>query len=197
MRTALLVAFVLSVSAGALNAFEAEGLASWYGGKFQGRRTANGEIFDTNELTAAHRTLPFESIVRVTNTLNDRSVIVRINDRGPFVDNRIIDLSRAAADAIGLTAVGVAPVVLEVLHKQQETTLRTIQVGAYSERGNALAAVERLSSDGFAPVIESDADDPARPIHRVILQGIEEREIPNLRSRLAGLGYGDILVRKK
>jgi rare lipoprotein A len=195
MRIALLVAFVLSVSAGAVNAFEAEGLASWYGGKFQGRRTASGEIFDTNELTAAHRSLPFESIVRVTNTLNDRSVVVRINDRGPFVDNRIIDLSRAAADAIGLTAV--APVVLEVLHKQQETTLRTIQVGAYSERGNALAAVERLSSGGLSPVIESDADDPRRPIHRVILQGIEESEIPDLRGRLADLGYGDILVRKK
>ena len=67
-----------------------EGLASWYGGKFQGRKTASGERFDTNKLTAAHRTLPFDTVVKVTNLENNRSVEVRINDRGPFVEGRII-----------------------------------------------------------------------------------------------------------
>lgn len=91
------------------------GPASWYGGKFHGRRTANGERFDMNEMTAAHRSLPFGTRVRVTNERNGRSVVVRINDRGPFVDNRIIDLSRGAAAAVGMVRTGVAPVRVEVL----------------------------------------------------------------------------------
>jgi rare lipoprotein A len=91
------------------------GPASWYGGKFHGRRTANGERFNKNELTAAHRSLPFGTRVRVTNQRNGRSVVVRINDRGPFVGNRVIDLSRAAAEAVGMLRSGVAPVQLDIL----------------------------------------------------------------------------------
>jgi rare lipoprotein A len=92
-----------------------EGLASWYGPGFAGRRTASGETFDPAELTAAHRTLPFNSRVRVTNLSTGESVIVRINDRGPFVGPRIIDLSRGAAEVISLTGSGVAQVRLEPL----------------------------------------------------------------------------------
>jgi rare lipoprotein A len=91
------------------------GEASWYGGKFHGRTTANGETYDMDGLTAAHRSLPFGSRVRVTNQATNESVIVRINDRGPFVGNRVIDLSRAAAKAVRLIGPGVAPVRLEVL----------------------------------------------------------------------------------
>jgi rare lipoprotein A (peptidoglycan hydrolase) len=91
------------------------GMASWYGGGFHGRKTASGERFNMNALTAAHRSLPFGTRVLVTNTRNGRSVEVRINDRGPFVGGRVIDLSRAAASQIGLTASGVAPVRLAVL----------------------------------------------------------------------------------
>lgn len=91
------------------------GAASWYGGKFHGRLTANGERFDMNELTAAHRSLPFGTRVRVTNEHNGRSVVVRINDRGPFVGNRIIDLSRGAAAAVDMISTGVAPVRVDVL----------------------------------------------------------------------------------
>ena len=79
-----------------------EGVASWYGGKFHGRLTSSGEVFDTNEMTAAHRTLPFGTIVKVTNMDNGKSAMVKINDRGPFVDGRIIDLSRAAAEQIDM-----------------------------------------------------------------------------------------------
>lgn len=82
------------------------GLASYYSKEFHGRKTASGEPFDMNALTAAHRTLPFNTVVRVTNVRNGRSVTVRINDRGPFIAGRIIDLSYAAAKAIGLLAVG-------------------------------------------------------------------------------------------
>ncbi len=88
------------------------GLASWYGEPFHGRRTANGEVFDMNALTAAHKTLPFGTRVRVENPATGQAVVVRINDRGPFRPGRVIDLSRAAAERIGLVQAGVAPVVL-------------------------------------------------------------------------------------
>lgn len=91
------------------------GLASWYGPGFAGRRSASGEIFDPNQLTAAHKTLPFGTIVRVTNVNNGRSVVVRINDRGPYVGNRVIDLSAAAANAIGMINSGVGQVQMQIL----------------------------------------------------------------------------------
>jgi rare lipoprotein A len=91
------------------------GTASWYGQEFAGRATANGEIFDPLQFTAAHRTLPFGTLVEVTSVANGRSVRVRINDRGPFVGNRVIDLSWAAARAIGLDGPGTGPVELRVL----------------------------------------------------------------------------------
>ncbi|WP_442909648.1 septal ring lytic transglycosylase RlpA family protein [Hydrogenophaga sp.] len=88
------------------------GQASWYGEPFHGRRTASGEIFNMNELTAAHKTLPFGTLVRVRNQVTGQEVAVRINDRGPHVRGRVIDLSRAAAERIGLIPLGVAPIVL-------------------------------------------------------------------------------------
>ena len=91
------------------------GLASWYGERFQGRPTASGEPFDMRALTAAHRTLPFGTRVRVTHLENGRSVVVRVNDRGPFVEGRIIDLSRAAAEEIDMVEEGTARVRVEVL----------------------------------------------------------------------------------
>lgn len=91
------------------------GLASWYGGKFHRRRTASGELFDMRALTAAHPTLPFGSLVCVRSTVNGRSVIVRINDRGPHTRSRIIDLSRAAAQELGMIGLGLKPVELFAL----------------------------------------------------------------------------------
>lgn len=86
------------------------GVASWYGDDFHGRLTANGEIYDMNALTAAHPTLPMPSLVKVTNLKNNRSLIVRVNDRGPFVHDRLIDLSRRSADLLGLRSAGLAKV---------------------------------------------------------------------------------------
>lgn len=91
------------------------GAASWYGPKFQGRRTASGEKFDKENLTAAHPTLPFDTLVRVTNEANGKSVVVRINDRGPFSGKRIIDLSQRAAQVIGMMKTGVGSVKLDVI----------------------------------------------------------------------------------
>lgn len=90
-----------------------EGTASWYGGKFHGRKTASGERFNTYDLTAAHRTLPMNTLVKVTNLSNGKSVVVRINDRGPYVGKRVIDLSYSAANELGFVKRGVAKVRLE------------------------------------------------------------------------------------
>jgi rare lipoprotein A len=94
---------------------KSENLASYYADKYQGRKTANGEIFDTRKLTAAHKTLPFGTRVRVTNLGNGKSVVVRVNDRGPFVAGRVIDLSPAAARKLDMIRAGVTRVKLEVL----------------------------------------------------------------------------------
>src|SRR4051812_41761116 len=91
------------------------GIASYYADAYHGRTTASGETFDMYELTAAHRTLPFGTLVRVTDLDNGRSVTVRINDRGPFIDGRVIDLSLAAAEQLDMVEAGIVPVKLEVL----------------------------------------------------------------------------------
>jgi rare lipoprotein A len=98
-----------------LRRYEERGIASYYGKKFHGRMTANGERFDMRELTAAHRTLPFGTVVRVTNLNNGREVRVRINDRGPWVKGRIIDLSRGAAKKLDMIRDGIVPVRIKVV----------------------------------------------------------------------------------
>lgn len=92
--------------------FVESGIASWYGADYHGSRTANGEIYDMNTMTAAHKTLPFGSYVRVVNQDNGHHVTVRINNRGPYVDGRVIDLSRRAAQEFGIVRTGLAPVEL-------------------------------------------------------------------------------------
>lgn len=98
--------------------YDRTGIASWYGQQFQGRYTANGELYDLNEVTAAHTTLPLPSIVEVTNLSNGRSLRVRVNDRGPFADGRIIDVSRRAAQLLGFERVGTAEVRVRVLRNE-------------------------------------------------------------------------------
>lgn len=95
--------------------YKARGTASWYGTKFHGRRTANGEVYDMNAMTAAHKTLPIPCYVRVRNTKNNKTIVVRVNDRGPFHGDRLIDLSYAAAVRLGFADQGTAPVEIEVL----------------------------------------------------------------------------------
>jgi rare lipoprotein A len=116
-----------------------EGIASWYGHPYHGRASSSGEIYDMEQLTAAHRTLPFGTKVGVRNLDNGLRVNVRINDRGPFVDGRIIDLSRAAARKIGMLRPGIAKVRIHVLALPEEETpgYFAVQVGAFRNRGNA------------------------------------------------------------
>ncbi|MCK3657701.1 hypothetical protein A4G18_02985 [Pasteurellaceae bacterium Pebbles2] len=101
---------------GAASHYEKQGKASFYHRKFNGRRTANGEIYNGTKFTAAHKTLPFGTHLLVTNLRNNRKVVVRVNDRGPFVRGRIIDLSRVAAAEIGMISSGVGNVKVETLH---------------------------------------------------------------------------------
>lgn len=121
------------------------GVASWYGHPYHGRTAASGETYDMEQLTAAHRTLPFGTLVRVVNLQNSKTVDVRINDRGPFVDDRIIDLSHAAARSIDLVGPGTAKVRLEVLQAPSIFTpgYFAVQVGAFQNHGNA----ERLRAE--------------------------------------------------
>jgi rare lipoprotein A len=115
------------------------GLASWYGHPYHGRASASGEIYDMEQMTAAHRTLPFGTMVRVHDLDNEKSVDVRINDRGPFVDGRIVDLSHAAAQAIQMIGPGTARVRLEILSAPAPVAQIHfgVQVGAFRNRKNA------------------------------------------------------------
>jgi rare lipoprotein A len=137
-----------------------QGIASWYGLPFHGRRAANGEVFDMNSLVAAHRTLPFGSILRVTNLNNGRQVVVRVIDRGPFARDRVLDLARAAAIGLDMIGTGTAPVRIELLSGPSPVSGDfTVQVGAFSNRDNAERLRDRLL-DSYQPIFIQDFDAP-------------------------------------
>jgi rare lipoprotein A len=144
-----------------------EGVASWYGDPFNGHRTSNGEIYDMYQFTAAHRTLPFGAVLRVTNLSNGKQTEVRINDRGPFVGNRIIDLSLSAARAIDMVGPGTAQVRIEMLGGPSPTVgAFGVQVGAFLVKENADALRDRLATQ-FSPVIVVPYDSPNGQYFRV------------------------------
>jgi rare lipoprotein A len=142
-------------------------VASWYGPTFNGRRTSDGEIYDMHDFTAAHRTLPFNAVVRVTNISNGMQTQVRINDRGPFVANRIIDLSLSAAKAIEMVGPGTAQVRLEVISgPDPETGFFAVQVGAFQMQENADRLRARLA-ERYSPVTTVPFDLPTGHFFRV------------------------------
>ncbi len=164
--------------------YDKVGDASWYGPGFHGKRTANGEVFDQNDLTAAHPTLPMPSLVRVTNLANNKSVVVRVNDRGPFHSNRIIDLSKKAAQAIDVMSV--KPVRVQFLARETDDYIASIQgkspridMAEYNENYNkkmlegeetAIASYDSGEVQNYAPVqsVESnDLDTPQRPAAKI------------------------------
>jgi rare lipoprotein A len=156
-----------------------EGNASWYGKPFNGRRASNGEIYDMYKLTAAHRTLPFDTMVRVTNLNNGKSTTVRITDRGPFVDNRVIDLSLAAAREIESVGPGVVPVRLEVLGDVDVTAgFFTVQVGAFRDRANAERLRDRLSIT-YTPIFMQQYDSSEGTFYRLRVGKISGEDAAN------------------
>lgn len=160
---------VLESSAG----YVEQGVASWYGPDFHGKRTATGETYDMHGMTGAHPTLPLPAWVRVTNLQNGRSVEVRLNDRGPFSKNRIIDLSRAAAERLDMIRTGTAMVEVRSLSSASAAPAPAsadrffAQAGAFAEEDNAIRLAARLREAGVAGVSVSEVRADGRRLFRV------------------------------
>lgn len=175
------------------------GVASWYGQEFHGRQTSSLEVFDMNDMTAAHRSLPFGTYVMVTNLANDRSAVVRINDRGPFVRGRTIDLSYAAARVLGIVGPGTTRVRIETLHgfKAPDGSRRSavwIQVGAFSVQENAYAIKRRLDV-AYPGVVVARLETERGTYFRVRVR-TSDGEAQGLARRLSGEGYPVIIIRE-
>ncbi len=170
------------------------GWASWYGKDFHGRRTASGAVYDMHQLTAAHKTLPLGTSAMVTHLDNGKSVMVTINDRGPFVRGRIIDLSYAAAQALGMADEGVAKVRVEVVDKKTAPPSLpeghfTIQVGAFIDRSNALRLMAELQKT-YTAVSITELKTSENTYYRVRVGRFRTREEAyHIASRLAQEGY--------
>lgn len=196
---ALLLATALACTSSGPRPLE-RGIASWYGGEFHGRRTASGEVFDTHELTAAHRTLPFGTVVEVHNLDNDRRVRVRINDRGPFIRGRVIDLSYAAARELGVVGPGTARVELLVVAEPggadpvevAANRLYTVQVGAFLDAVRAEAVARELAA--AYPETEVRSDGTWSRVQVGSFTG--RRAAERLRRELARLGFTALVVRR-
>ena len=190
--------------------YDEVGLASWYGDQFNGRPTATGEIFDMHALTAAHKTLPLPGLIEVTNTANGRRVVLRVNDRGPFVDNRILDLSRGAAQELGLLQAGVGQVRVRYLGRAPrlgggrllqmaeaaparpqpavEPRQFWVQAAAFSDGERARRAAETLGRS-------ARVDDARQGLFRVLLGPWPDANAAE-RARQAAIarGYGDAML---
>jgi rare lipoprotein A len=182
--------------------YEERGVASWYGREFHGRRTSNGEVYDMYGLTAAHKTLPLPTNARVTNLATGKSIVVRINDRGPFKKDRLIDLSYGAARELGFLSAGTTLVEVEAIGEplgaggaladaSPPPLAMYVQIGAFGERENAEQLRRTLEREGFANVvIRYDAQ--TRPaLFRVRIGPVADAaEYDAVASRVARLGVG-------
>lgn len=184
-------------------AYRETGRASWYGKKFHGRRTANGETYDMFLMTAAHKTLPIPSYARVTSKANGRSVVVRINDRGPFHPGRIVDLSYAAAARLDLLHHGSADVLLEVLTPEQgkealedgEGKPRYLEVGRFVDPIDALALREKLARLGFTDTELRQMQSPAGDGVDSVLRLGPFKSFSKLEDARIKLGLQDVTAR--
>ena len=166
------------------------GVASWYGGEFHGRPTSSGEVYDMNQLTCAHNTLPLGTIVMVTNLENGRSVELKVNDRGPFVKERIVDVSYAAAQMLGMWAKGTAPVKVEVLNLAIEPVIRfTLQVGSFTDETNAQRLAEQLQKS-FENVFIAAVETLTEKYYRVRVGQFDTREAAlSIAEKLSQMGF--------
>lgn len=201
-------------------AFEQTGIASFYADKFEGKTTSNGEIYFHDKKTAAHSTLPFGSIVKVTNLENNKFVVVRINDRGPFIAGRIIDLSQSAAKDLGFIEKGVVKVKLEVIASTDDVpdlvpdiaiksnepryykidvsiaipSGKGVQIGSFKNDENVFRLAERLKSKYSEEVFIETAEVNGQRVYRVILGNTtNETHLQKLKSKLA-IEYPDCFI---
>lgn len=206
----------------ALSVYKSSAVASYYADKYHGRKTSNGEVFNMYDLTAAHKTLPFNTKVKVTNLSNGKSVVVRINDRGPFVKGREIDLSKAAAVKIGMIKSGTAKVSLEIIGSDGAASASqvqkagaseipsasdfaknagvanydrwNIQLGAFSSRRNAAL----FAADAQAAGIKRLAYQTTKSgIVRVIVKDLPTEKVQSVLDALERKGFKDYLVRAR
>jgi rare lipoprotein A len=197
---------VLPTSAG----YVQRGIASWYGRDFHGLATSSGETYDMHAMTAAHTTLPLPTWVEVTNLANGKRVVVKVNDRGPFVDNRLIDLSYAAATALDMVRAGTTRVEVRAVAPPLDafrgstvaaappavtapTAVATermfLQIGAFADAENAQRLVARLRASGFANSTVVSEPSDRRPLHRVWLGPVRDSvEFDALDARLRSIG---------
>ncbi|CAI8216118.1 MAG: Endolytic peptidoglycan transglycosylase RlpA [Marinobacterium sp. xm-d-530] len=201
--------------------YKAEGIASWYGLKFHGHKTSNGEIYDIYKMSAAHKSLPIPSFAKVTNLDNGKSVVVRVNDRGPFHENRLIDLSYSAAARLKILKEGTGRVRVEAIDarnlavkvKTEDITPKTkakdseqpdppvsgsyLQVGSFSKESSALSVQSRLSAiDGVRAVIKKVRHDDSE-FHRVLVGPLTDTlSIDSMMQNLESMGYSSPLLIK-
>lgn len=187
---------------GASDGYVERGVASWYGPTFHGLNTSSGEPYDMYGMTAAHKTLPLPTYARVTNLRNGRSCVVRINDRGPFVANRLIDLSYTAAAKLDMIREGTTLVEVRALEPGQPDSLsRTaqappptlyMQVGAFADENNAQRALQRLRSAGLGSAFIAPVADDKPLLYRVRVGPINEvTDFDQLMAKLTALGFAD------
>jgi len=172
------------------------GIASWYGEDFHGRPTSSGEIYNMYDLTAAHKLMPLGTIAKITNLENDQSVVVKINDRGPFIEGRIIDLSYSAAREIGMAEKGLSRVEIEVLKWGESLTDFTVQVGSFEVEENAQRLKEKLNQKyKDAHIITYETND--KIYYRVRVGSTKDiLEAERLAEKLSEEGYSFLITRK-
>ena len=172
------------------------GKASWYGPGFHGKKTSSREIYDMHDMTAAHRTLPFGTYVIVTNLNNEKTVMVKINDRGPFVEGRVIDLSYAAASSLGMVEPGVIPVRIEVIQALSPSLTSqkiSVQVGAFTIKKNAEKLKTQLSKT-FSDVYIAQFKTPHQIYYRVRIKAESKQKANTIALKLQKAGYNVFIL---
>jgi rare lipoprotein A len=201
LRLIVLILLILLVSFIIYAEYVETGIASWYGPDFHGKKTANGEIFNTNDFTAAHKTLPFGTIVKITSLENNKTTIVRINDRGPFVTNRIIDLSNAAATQLDMTKKGIMNVKIEVLEKGKNEYHKfnkskyMIQVASFSEEDKAKNFINKFNNNILNMKISEVK--LQKKYYRIIIDNLNYYQLQEMRVILHNNGITNYLIKRK
>ena len=206
IKTFFLLFLFASSSFSFAGVYKSNAKASYYAEKYHGRKTANGEVFNMYAMTCAHKTLPFGTVLRVTNLKNNKSVDVRVNDRGPFVKGREIDLSKAAAQKLGMIKTGTANVKIEILTEKVAVPKKSVQVkntssgadfwdvqvAAFSSHENANRLAQNLLRQGFENVYFQKTSSSVR----VVLKKVPDSKLSSTESKLRAAGLNDYLVRK-
>lgn len=192
--------------------YKSQAVASFYADKYHGRMTANGEIFNMYAMTCAHKTLPFNTMLKVTNLSNGKSVMVRVNDRGPFVAGREIDLSKGAAGKLDMIKSGTAKVSITIVDSKVTTTVSgsqkkvtkvkvldeksmrwDIQLGSFSKRENAVAFAQKILKAGFKNVVYQKTSS----VTRVVIRDVATDDVQPILDRLEAKGFDQYLVKER